>query len=192
MLVQPLQELECNLLFLWLSSPLLDSESLILKQASAFIKQDILLEWKARKSFNFIAVERFSFSMMKTGVSVLSAMEGVNAGLGRVSVKLFFWLCSRFPLEGISLRLCNKTLYKEPIFNFIPYQTSLALGAQDPSQAPSGGTERSILESFSHKSSNLKCLGRCLWSLEPQIYFGWCLQFVSSSPWFVPNASIPF
>ena len=91
-------------------------------------------------------MEGLSFSMMERAVSVLSAMEGVNAGLGWVSVKLFSWLCSRFPLEGISLRLCNKTLYKEPTFYFIPYQTSLALGAQDPSQAPSGGTERSILE----------------------------------------------
>ena len=134
-----------------------------------------------RKSFNFIDLEVFSFSVMERAVSVRSATEGVNAELGWESVKLFFWLCSRFPLEGISLRLCNKTLYKEPTFYFIPYQTSLVLGAQDPSQEPSGGTERSVLESFSHKSNNLKCLGRCLWSLEPQIYFGWCLQFVSSS-----------
>ena len=44
--------------------------------------------------------------MMEKAVSVLSAMEGVNAGLGWVSVKLFFWLCSRFPLEGIFLCFC--------------------------------------------------------------------------------------
>ena len=51
-------------------------------------------------------LEVFSFSMMEKAVSVLSAMEGVNAGLGWVSVKLFFWLCSRFPLEGIFLCFC--------------------------------------------------------------------------------------
>ncbi|EGW02599.1 hypothetical protein I79_024098 [Cricetulus griseus] len=45
-------------------------------------------------------------------------------GLGWLSVKLFLWLCPGFPLEGISLRLSSKTLYKEQTFYFT--HTSLA------------------------------------------------------------------
>lgn len=51
-------------------------------------------------------------------------LKGLMWRLGRLSVKLFLWLCPGFPLEGISLRLSSKTLYKEQTFYFT--HTSLA------------------------------------------------------------------
>lgn len=122
--------------------------------------QKYLCGIKIRKSFNFITLEVFHFSGAEKVASGLRATEGVNTGLGQASVKLFFWLCSGFPLEGISLRLSNKTLYKEQTFYFAPHWFQ---ELKTFSQALSGGTERRVLEPlFSHRSSNLKRLGR--WS----------------------------
>lgn len=100
--VQPLPTLECKFLFLSLSFPSLDSESLILQQALLHIfLAKICFGKENQEKIEFYRLGSvFSFSGTETGVSVLRAKEGVNTGLGWLSVKLFFWLCPGFPLKG--------------------------------------------------------------------------------------------
>lgn len=106
-------------------------------------------------------------------------LKGLTLALAGCQGNFFFWLCSGFPLEGISLRLCDKTLYKEQPFYFTPTAPTAA-GADQASQARSRGRGRSGSHRFP-LGQQRNTPGRWRGSLGSWLYFGWCLLHVSSA-----------
>lgn len=135
--------------FLSLSPHWIQKASFCSKHYFISFLQRYALGRKIRKRLNFIDLgvfflflgQRQEFQYWEQRKGLILALAGCQLNFFSGSVRVSPW--RDFPPP---LRFCNKTLYKEQTFYFIPHWTSLAFGAQDSSWALSGRTQRRVLE----------------------------------------------